>query len=171
MFRAMKAIEDVEMPLQITIGTVLIMVAMVTAVTGFAPVLVDFGLAGRHLRPGCGTANYGAPEIWSPGEASQAIPADVYAFGCLIFEAYTGKTLFDGAAEDSMIMQHMAHDGDPELVRALIQHAATKELGTLVARCIRQDPASRITMRQARQLLASLTLGSEHRRWPLRIAS
>ena len=27
-------------------------------------VLVDFGLAGRHLRPGCGTSSYGAPEVW-----------------------------------------------------------------------------------------------------------
>ena len=135
------------------------------------PVLVDFGLAGRHLRPGCGTANYGAPEIWRADEGSQAIPADVYAFGCLVFEAYTGKTLFDGAADDSMIMQHMNHDGDPELVRALLECAETKELGALVARCIRQDPASRVTMRQARQILASLNLGSEHRRWPVRIAS
>jgi hypothetical protein len=41
------------------------------------PVLVDFGLAGRHLRPGCGTANYGAPEIWGAGDASRATPADV----------------------------------------------------------------------------------------------
>jgi eukaryotic-like serine/threonine-protein kinase len=31
---------------------------------GTIPVLVDFGLAGRKLRPGCATAAYGAPEIW-----------------------------------------------------------------------------------------------------------
>ena len=135
------------------------------------PVLVDFGLAGRHLRPGCGTANYGAPEIWGAGDASRATSADVYAFGCLIFEAYTGQTLFDGTAEDSMIMQHLTHDGDPEPVRAMLRRDATRELGTLVTRCIRQDPASRITMRQARQLLAELELGSERQRWPLRIAS
>ena len=28
------------------------------------PVLVDFGLAGRHIRPGCGTGCYCAPEVW-----------------------------------------------------------------------------------------------------------
>ena len=27
-------------------------------------VLVDFGLAGRHIRPGCATGAYGAPEVW-----------------------------------------------------------------------------------------------------------
>jgi hypothetical protein len=56
------------------------------AITGVGqppkPLLVDFGLAGRHLRPGCGTANYGAPEIWGAGDTSQAIPADVYARHC-----------------------------------------------------------------------------------------
>jgi hypothetical protein len=60
-----------------------IIVCNADAVTGVGqppkPVLVDFGLAGRHLRPGCGTANYGAPEIWGAGDTSQAIPADVYS--------------------------------------------------------------------------------------------
>ena len=28
------------------------------------PVLVDFGLAGRKVRPGCASPYYGAPEVW-----------------------------------------------------------------------------------------------------------
>jgi len=145
------------------------------AITGVGqppnPVLVDFGLAGRHLRPGCGTANYGAPEIWEASNAAQALPADVYAFGCLIFEAYTGKTLFDADGEAAMIAQHVAHDGNPEPVRALLDRAETRELGALIARCLRRDPRARITVRQARQFLASLSLGAENASWPLRIAS
>jgi serine/threonine protein kinase len=152
-----------------------IIVCNADAITGVGqppkPVLVDFGLAGKHLRPGCGTANYGAPEIWSGGNTSHAIAADVYAFGCLIFEAYTGKTLFDSVSEDAMITQHVTHDGDPEPVRALLERAETRELGALVARCIRRDPASRITMRQARQFLANLSIGEENPNWPVRIAS
>jgi hypothetical protein len=152
-----------------------IIVCNADAITGVgqppSPLLVDFGLAGKHLRPGCGTANYGAPEIWDGGDTSLAIAADVYAFGCLIFEAYTGKTLFDGDSEDSMITQHLTHDGDPEPVRGLIDQPETRELGTLIARCIRRDPAGRITIRQARQLLASLSIGEENPRWPVRIAS
>ncbi|MGB5694381.1 MAG: serine/threonine-protein kinase, partial [Polyangiales bacterium] len=135
------------------------------------PVLVDFGLAGRHLRPGCGTASYGAPEIWEGGNTALALPADVYAFGCLIFEAYTGKTLFDGHGEDAMITSHMMHDGDPEPVRALLDHPETEELGALVARCIRRNPRDRITIRQARQFLANLSLGAQSQHWPVRIAS
>jgi serine/threonine protein kinase len=145
------------------------------AITGVGqppqPVLVDFGLAGRHLRPGCGTANYGAPEIWGAGDVSQAIPADVYAFGCLIFEAYTGKTLFDAGGEAAMITQHVTHDGDPEPVLSLLERPETRELGALVARCIRRNPSDRITMRQARQFLANLSLGAADQHWPVRIAS
>lgn len=135
------------------------------------PVLVDFGLAGRHLRPGCGTANYGAPEIWGAGDRSQAIPADVYAFGCLIFEAYTGKPLFDGVGEAAMLRQHMTHDGAPAPVRALLDQPDTEELGRLITRCLRCDPKDRITIRQARQFLASLSLGAENPDWPVSIAS
>lgn len=152
-----------------------IIVCNAAAITGVGqppkPVLVDFGLAGRHLRPGCGTANYGAPEIWGAGDSSQAIPADVYAFGCLIFEAYTGKTLFDADGEAAMIAQHIAHDGDPDPVRALLGRPETQELGALIARCLRRDPRHRITIRQARQFLASLSLGAEDEHWPVRIAS
>lgn len=152
-----------------------IIVCNAGAITGVGqppkPVLVDFGLAGRHLRPGCGTANYGSPEIWGVGDTSQAIPADVYAFGCLIFEAYTGKTLFDGNGEAAMMTQHMTHDGDPEPVRALLEQPETRELGTLIAHCLRRDPRDRITIRQARQFLGNLNLGVENSHWPVRIAS
>ncbi len=152
-----------------------IIVCNADAVTGVGqppkPVLVDFGLAGRHLRPGCGTANYGAPEIWGAGDRSGAIPADVYAFGCLIFEAYTGRPLFDGLNEAELLGEHQAHDGDPEAVRALLDQPETRRLGSLIARCLRRDPNDRITMRQARQFLAELDLGSENVDWPVRIAS
>jgi len=138
-----------------------IIVCNADAITGVGqppkPVLVDFGLAGKHLRPGCGTANYGAPEIWTAGDMSLPIAADVYAFGCLVFEAYTGRTLFDAPSEDAMITQHVAHDGDPPPVRALLAQAETHQLGALIARCIRREPTSRIT--------------KEYPRWPVRIAS
>ncbi|MBT8453780.1 MAG: serine/threonine protein kinase [Deltaproteobacteria bacterium] len=152
-----------------------IIVCNADAVTGVGqppkPVLVDFGLAGRHLRPGCGTANYGAPEIWGAGNRAGAIPADVYAFGCLTFEAYTGKPLFDGLNEAELLGEHLAHDGDPEAVRALLDQPETRRLGALIACCLRRDPKDRITMRQARQFLAELNLGSENVDWPVEIAS
>ena len=38
---------------------------------GPIPVLVDFGLAGRRIRPGCGSPHYGAPEVWSEALAAR----------------------------------------------------------------------------------------------------
>src|SRR5262249_48389536 len=50
---------------------------------GKEPVLVDFGLAGRHIRPGCGSGPYGAPEVWGlaadNGAKESPTAADVYA--------------------------------------------------------------------------------------------
>jgi hypothetical protein len=89
----------------------------------------------------------------------------------LIFEAYTGKTLFDGTGEAEMITQHITHDGDPEAVRALLNRPETQDLGALIAHCLRREPRDRITMRQARQSLANLSLGVENQHWPVRIAS
>ena len=66
-----------------------------------SPVLVDFGLAGRHLRPGCGTANYGAPEIWGTGDRSRAIPADVYAFA-------KSKGAYGGVSAEGGVVQVFA---------------------------------------------------------------
>src|SRR5262249_37825161 len=37
-------------------------------------VLVDFGLAGRKIRPGCASPHYGAPEIWDPGMYGTTTP-------------------------------------------------------------------------------------------------
>lgn len=90
---------------------------------------------------------------------------------CLIFEAYTGETLFDGNGEAAMITRHVTHDGAPDPVRALLDRPQTRELGTLITRCLRRDPKDRITIRQARQLLANLSFGAENENWPVRIAS
>ena len=73
--------------------------------------------------------------------------------------------------EAEMIGQHVTHDGDPEAVRALLENQETRPLGALIARCLRRDPRDRITIRQARQFLADLSLGVDDHHWPVRIAS
>src|SRR5688572_26699963 len=53
---------------------------------GETPVLVDFGLSGRHLRPGCGTVEYTAPEVlgvFPEDHQPMPPPADMYSVGCL----------------------------------------------------------------------------------------
>ena len=131
------------------------------------PVLVDFGLAGRKLRPGCGTAHYGAPEIWGATDNAKATPADVYAFGCLAYEALTGQTLFDADSELQLIAMHIHHDGDPEPVAALASERHTYDLAEFLRQCLRRNPADRVTMAQARQLLTNLKPQLSAHRWPI----
>jgi len=89
---------------------------------GKTAVLVDFGLAGRTIRPGCGSAAYSPPEVWGytpQGLHTSATAADVYAFACLTFETLTGQLLFDADNEVNMISQHMSHDGLPPRLRGV----------------------------------------------------
>jgi PIN domain nuclease of toxin-antitoxin system len=53
----------------------------------------------------------------------------------------------------------------------LSEPVETRALAALIARCLRRDPKDRITIRQARQFLANLNLGSASQHWPLRSAS
>lgn len=136
------------------------------------PVLVDFGLAGRHLRPGCATANYGAPEVWGllpKGHEPSPMAADVYAFGALAFEMLTGRELIHGTSEVAIITSHLSHDGDFDGLRWLAQDPDLAPIADVLARGLRQDPRRRATIRQIRRALGELAPAVEHRRWPLDI--
>ena len=90
---------------------------------GKEPVLVDFGLAGRHLRLGCGSGPYGAPEVWgliTGDDPVSPITADVYAAACLIYETLTTQPLFNQATEMALVTAHMSHDGWPTPLRHLV---------------------------------------------------
>jgi hypothetical protein len=136
-------------------------------------VLVDFGLAGRNVRPGCATLVYGAPEIWetapgthAPGPASAA---DVYAFGCFAFELLTGKTLFDGHSDVAIISAHITHDGLPPLVNKMAQSPVLQGFAMFLYQCLRYSPQNRSSMTKLRQEFATLRPMLARRPWPLRL--
>lgn len=133
------------------------------------PVLVDFGLAGRKLRPGCGTAEYGAPEIWGLlGEGPhRASPADVYAFACVAFEVLTGRTLFTGANEMALIGKHVSHDGRPDGVSDLGRDRRLAPLADVLSTALRRDPSQRTTIGALRQSLSGLRTSLAPLPWPL----
>ncbi|MCU0658921.1 MAG: protein kinase [Polyangiaceae bacterium] len=63
------------------------------------PVLIDFGLVSllrdTHIQGNAeGTPDYMAPEVWQPslGEVTRA--ADIYAFGCTVYELLLGRPPF-----------------------------------------------------------------------------
>jgi hypothetical protein len=124
---------------------------------GETPVLVDFGLSGRQLRPGCGTLEYTAPEVLGLVESKAPQPADIYAFACTAFEALTFELLFDAEDETSIMSAHIGHDGWPEKLARLAHIPESAEIARLLAACLRRDPKNRPTANQARRALRDLT--------------
>src|SRR5512140_423970 len=123
---------------------------------GDEAVLVDFGLAGRHIRPGCGTGPYGAPEVWGAipdGVVPTPMAADVYAFGCLAYEALTGDVLFDAESEVAQIAQHVAHDGLPPKLAELGKRPGMTPLVELLHATLRRSADKRLSAAQARATL------------------
>lgn len=138
------------------------------------PVLVDFGLSGRQLRPGCGTLEYCAPEVLGvlPDDlpVPQAVPADMYAFACTAYEVLTGQLLFNANDETAIMALHVSHDGWPEPLVELAHVPGFKDVAVVLAACLRRDPrarptavATRTALRQAaqRECLAKVA-------WPVR---
>jgi serine/threonine protein kinase len=137
---------------------------------GEVPVLVDFGLSGRHLRPGCGTVEYSAPEVLGivPNDCVVSpLPTDIYALGCMAFEALTAELLFDGDDEASILGQHAAHDGWPARLTPFAHAADTLDLAKLIAACLRRDPRHRPNAGQARRAFAKLAARFADRTWPM----
>jgi hypothetical protein len=133
-------------------------------------VLVDFGLSGRHIRPGCGTLEYCAPEVLGVvpnGHDAPPANTDIYAFACMAFETLTSKYVIDGRDETAVIAQHVEHDGWPRRLAEFSRVDGTRELAMLLARCMRRDPKIRPSVREVRRALALPAHDLESRPWPL----
>ena len=139
---------------------------------GKTPVLVDFGLSGRALRPGCGTIEYTAPEVLGvvpQGVSPSAVAADIYAFGCLAYEMLTGNILFDGADELALVSQHVSHDGWVDELQRLATLPRLDPLANLIGSCLRHDGRNRPSSSQLRNALTGALLPLLDLSWPLTI--
>ncbi|MEI7893105.1 MAG: serine/threonine-protein kinase [Myxococcales bacterium] len=137
---------------------------------GKVGVLVDFGLSGRRVRPGCATGSYGAPEVWGAiPEDHQPTPppVDLYAFGCVAYEVLTGKTLFLADSEMGQIALHITHDGFPDPVRDLAMRDEFAPLAELLFSTLRRDPRNRRSATEVRADLAKLAPALSRCRWPI----
>ncbi len=143
---------------------------------GDTAVLVDFGLAGKNIRLGCGSAPYSPPEVWGaalPDAKVTPMAADIYSFACLAFEALTGELLMEGENEVQMVSSHVAHDGLPPRLRDLTRDPRFVPLGELLFAALRRLPQNRLSVGELRSKweqcaarLAKLDLS-----WPLPLPS
>jgi serine/threonine protein kinase len=141
-----------------------------THAAALPPVLVDFGLAGRKVRPGCASPFYGAPEVWvteGMGPRAEPAPADVYSFCCLAYELLVGRRLFGGDTLPAVVAAHYAHDGDPPALAALRDDAGLAPVAEALSHGLRADPRNRLTIGQLRVQLAQLAPQLRAGRWPL----
>jgi serine/threonine protein kinase len=120
---------------------------------GGVPVLVDFGLAGRKVRPGCASPFYGAPEVWVTETAGpDAVPtaADVYSFSCLAYELVTGTRLFSGETLPAVVAAHFGHDGNPAGLGPLRANPRFNPFAEWLAAGLRPNPRRRPSITEMR---------------------
>jgi eukaryotic-like serine/threonine-protein kinase len=134
------------------------------------PVLVDFGLAGRKVRPGCASPFYGAPEVWvseGMGPRAEPAPADVYSFCCMSYELLVGRRLFAGDTLPAVIAAHYNHDGNPPGLASLREDPRLAPVADALSEGLRADPHRRPTIATLRAELSRLAPQLREGRWPL----
>jgi hypothetical protein len=175
--RALKVLDDVLSGLEamhsVGVGHLDIKPSNVVLRRDDEAVLVDFGLAGRKVRPGCASGPYGAPEVWVVPDSAPLtpMPVDVYAFGCLAFETLTGRVLFDADNETEQVARHISHDGLPPMLRGLGENRKLSGLVEVLFATLRRDQKNRPTVTKLRDEFRKLAPDLSRLRWPLGAAS
>ena len=115
-----------------------------------------------HAGSGIGTPPYMAPEQ-AAGDPTIDHRADIYAFGCLAYEVFTGKPPFHGDAPHLIIAAHYQEtprpvtDGRSDVPPAI---------AALIAQCLEKNPRRR--PQSAAELLATLDAVSSRPTVPVR---
>ncbi|MEO8552174.1 MAG: protein kinase [Kofleriaceae bacterium] len=122
--------------------------------------VLDFGLAKSFAADESGItgtdALLGTPQ-YMPPEQILGKPidqrADIYAFGCILYQMIAGTTPFDSNLPTNALLGMHLHDAAPPL-----PDAVPRPLASLVARCLAKDPlerpASAALVRMALEALA-----------------
>jgi hypothetical protein len=131
-------------------------------------VLVDFGLAGRHIRAGCGSPHYGAAEVWTDDPSQlEPFPTDVYAAACVAFEVLTQSVLIAGDTLKDVIDQHFSSQPAAELLARLERTRPLAPLAELLRAAVSRDPKRRPTVSRLRAGFAAIAPELRTQRWPI----
>ncbi|KIM92438.1 hypothetical protein PILCRDRAFT_762509 [Piloderma croceum F 1598] len=121
--------------------------------------IADFGLAGwadstlaTSSTSIFGSIRWMAPELYTSGMSRRTTASDVYAFGCLCLESYTGappfKDIRDGAVILKVIQGERPQRPTPEMSRPM-----SDELWDLVNLCWKHNPDGRPKMNDVKYAL------------------
>ncbi len=131
-------------------------------------VLVDFGLAGRQIRAGCGSAYYGAAEVWTEDPSMfEPFPTDVYAAACVAFQVLTQSLLIRGDNLKEVIDQHFAKQPAADVLGQLARDRKLASLAELVRAAVARDPKRRPTVARLRAGFAAIAPELRTLRWPI----
>jgi hypothetical protein len=131
-------------------------------------VLVDFGLAGRRIRYGCGSVHYGAAEVWTEsGEKLEPFPADVYAAACVAFEVLANRTLMTGDSIKAVLDQHFTRQPGGEALARLERIRRFAPLAELLRAAIARDPKRRPTAARLRAGFNAIAPDLRTQSWPI----
>lgn len=131
-------------------------------------VLVDFGLAGRRIRAGCGSVHYGAAEVWTEGgDRFDPSHSDVYASGCVAWEVLTGSVLFGGDSVKEVIDQHFTKQPAAERLARMERNRPLAPLAELLRATLARDPKRRPSASRLRAGFKAIAHDLTAMRWPL----
>jgi serine/threonine protein kinase len=134
--------------------------------------LADFGLTktaeseeeAREVAQLSGTTDYVAPELITEAHAGKS--ADVYALGCVLYEALTGQVPFPRSSELETLV---AHIDEPAPKPSEARSELPRALDDVVERAMAKDPAERYASAAELAAAARATLPSQGR--PRRLAA
>ncbi|HTR52652.1 MAG TPA: hypothetical protein VMJ10_18180 [Kofleriaceae bacterium] len=131
-------------------------------------VLVDFGLAGRRIRTGCGSAHYGAAEVWAENvDGVEPFGADVYAAACVAFEVLTNTVLIRGDTIKAVLDQHFSKQPAADVLARLERTRGCAPLAELLRAALARDVRRRPTAARLRAGFAAVAPDLRRLAWPL----
>ncbi len=104
---------------------------------GFARLVADHSLSVTMSGGMVGTPSYIPPEVWRGQRADR--PADIYAFGAIVYEMITGQKRFDAPSPPAVMMAHFSPPPWPETWPEDVPPGVVDVL----ARAMAQDPSGR----------------------------
>ena len=99
--------------------------------------VTDFGLIGTTENQ-AGTPAYMAPELWN-GD-SPDVPTDIYSFGCILYEMFTGHRMFSAGSVEQWKYAHLTRTPDAPID---VQPGIPEETSAFVMKCLARKPSGR----------------------------